>query len=321
MNVFRRASSAGSSDGMVVGRKIAFPGEQDVPSRTDNGPVLVAVDGSLHGWDALEWAAAEAGARRSDLRIVHVTSWAPQVWGDGYTTSFVNEWDSGALASAKSVLEEAVRRACAVEPGLSATTHVHEGPAGAAVLSEGKRDALIVVGRGQRRGRFSMFSTSVSRQVVRRAAAPVVVVELFDNQTRGPSARRVVVSVDWTTEPLTVLGFAFRAALRRGIGLTVLHASGKFRSREEVGEAITAEWLEWHQALHLCRQTFPDVDVRQRLVEGPAAPALLSEAVGAALVVIGSETCWRRHGMLAESGRESVWRTARSPVAIVSCRP
>ena len=50
---------------------------------------------------------------------------------------------------------------------------------------EGKRDALIVVGRGQRRGRFSMFSTSVSRQVVRHAAAPVVVVELFDK----PNAR------------------------------------------------------------------------------------------------------------------------------------
>jgi len=52
-------------------------GTTGLPPREDTGPILVAVDGYPHGWDALEWAAAEAAARACALRIVHVINWSP----------------------------------------------------------------------------------------------------------------------------------------------------------------------------------------------------------------------------------------------------
>jgi nucleotide-binding universal stress UspA family protein len=68
---------------MGLGKKDATHEGIDLPSRTDEGTVLVAVDGSGQSWDALEWAAAEAAARRCTLRIVHVVhvvNSSPPVW-------------------------------------------------------------------------------------------------------------------------------------------------------------------------------------------------------------------------------------------------
>jgi nucleotide-binding universal stress UspA family protein len=323
MSVFRRSPGAGSPVGAARKREVVVSDELLVPPRKDNGAILVAVDGKAQGWDALEWAAAEAAARQCSLRVVHVTNWSPPIVG-GYMGTFVGEWDSGVLDAAKRVLEEAVRRALAVAPGLSVATRVQEGPAAAAVVSEGRHDALIVVGRGHKGGRISAFARSVSLQVVRHSIAPVVVVELFEKPRRGSSAQRVVVGVDCTSDPLAVLAFAFRAALRRGVGLTVLHASGKSRAPAELvdglADTITPEWIDWHRALGICRRTFPDVNVRQRVVEGPVATALIAESVGAALVVMGSEERGRLHGMLSEPAGDNVVRMAQSPVAIVGCR-
>ena len=247
MNVFRRAPAAGPPVGMTTGGRSTANKGIDLPSRTEKGTVLVAVDGNAQGWDALEWAAAEAAARECALRVVHVANSSPPILG-GYMGVFVGEWNSGVLDAAKCVLEEAVRRALAVAPGLSITSHLHEGSVATSVNLEGRCDALIVVGRGHKAGRLTTFARSVSMQVARHAPTPVVVVELSAEPARGPSARRVVVSVDCTTEPLAVLGFAFRAALRRGIGVTVLHASGSARRPTEsvdgMSDRITPEWID-----------------------------------------------------------------------------
>jgi nucleotide-binding universal stress UspA family protein len=322
VTVFRRSPAAGPPVRMGLGKKDAAHEGIDLPSRTDEGTVLVAVDGSGQSWDALEWAAAEAAARRCTLRIVHVVhvvNSSPPVLG-GYMGVFVGEWDSGVLAAAKRLLDEAERRASAVAPGLAITTRLHEGSTAAGIVLEGRRDALIVVGRGHNGGRISTLARSASMQVARRASAPVVVVELSGRPTNGPSARRVVVSVDCTTEPLAAFGFAFRAALRRRIGLTVLRASGISRPLDGMSDSLTAEWTNQHRALQTCRQAFPDVSVRQRVIEGPAVSALIAESEGAALVVIGSEERGRLQGLFSESVGNSISRLAHSPVAIVGGR-
>jgi len=91
----------------------------------------VAVDGNPHGWDALEWAAAQAPARQCALRIVHAVSRPPAV--DALT------WPLTVDAFGE---------------------HHHSLAGGhttvAAVLQEGGgQDALIVLGRGRKAGRFS----------------------------------------------------------------------------------------------------------------------------------------------------------------------
>ena len=262
--------------------------------RPDAGPILVAVDG--HDWDALEWAAAEAAARRSPLRVVHAVNWPPLAW-NLYAGAY--PWDAVAHEWAVRVVEEAAVRARVVAPDLEVTTHLQVGPAAAAVLREASRDdALIVLSRGRKAGRRV---GSVSRQVARHAPCPVAVVDLLGQAPRGPSAERVVVGADLgvgvgAADPLD---FAFRAAQRRGVGLTAVHT-----------------WTPWDpHALSSCHAAFPDVEVCERFVAGPPGPALVAESARAALVVLGAPA--RRRGTSLDPVGRAVLRSAGGPVVFV----
>jgi nucleotide-binding universal stress UspA family protein len=274
--------------------------------RQDIGPVLVAVDGRPSGWHALEWAAAESAARRCSLRIVHCLDSDPVSW-DVFGSFSANQWNADKKDFGALVLREAADRAHAVSCALSITTQLLVGPPAAALLQAPSDNTLIVLGRGHASDRGRSSSTSVSRQVARWARCPVAVIELFNEPMRGPSAGRVVVGFDRTGVPGVALGYAFRAAQRRGVGLTTLQTwtHGSARRDEILREALGA-----------CRDAFPDVDVRQRFTTGPVGPALAAESPGAALVVLAS----RGYGRLPLDSVKSVaalLRTVRSPVAIV----
>jgi nucleotide-binding universal stress UspA family protein len=107
--------------------------------------------------------------------------------------------------------------------------------------------------------------------------------------------------------PAVALGYAFRAAQRRGVGVSTLQmwARGFTRLDASVRNALAA-----------CCDAFPDVDVQQHFATGPLGPALVAESAGAALVVLAS----RAHGPLRRESFQSVatvLRSVRSPVAIV----
>jgi nucleotide-binding universal stress UspA family protein len=107
--------------------------------------------------------------------------------------------------------------------------------------------------------------------------------------------------------PAVALGYAFRAAQRRSVGVTTLQmwARGSTRLDASVYDALVAY-----------RDVFPDVDLQQQFATGPVGPALVAESAGAALVVLAS----RAHGPLRRESFQSVatvLRSARSPVAIV----
>jgi nucleotide-binding universal stress UspA family protein len=275
----------------------------------DGGPILVAVDGRPSGWQALEWAAAEAAARQSSLRIVHAVNSQPVSW-DLFGTFSPDQWDADIEAVGAKILSEAACRARAVSTALPITTHLLLGPPAAAVLQEAGADALIVLGRGGTPGLGRSFTTSVSKQIARRAIGPVAIVELFDGSRRGRSAERVVVGFDRTGVPAIALGFAFRAAQRRGVGLTTLQEAPR-------GTHFDASVRD---ALKACRDVFPDVDVRQRIPAGPIGRALVAESAGAALVVLASRT-HRRLRREPFKSVLSVLRSAQSPVVVVGKLP
>jgi hypothetical protein len=120
-----------------------------------------------------------------------------------------------------------------------------------------------------------------------------------------------------------VLAFAFQPALLRGVGLTALRAVGPVH-RHELGLAAdgrTATELRAMEAkLCVFRTAFPDVEVRRRLVTGPATPALVTESVGAALTVLGSLRRQVARCLHERSVGHSVARFAASPVAIVEAK-
>lgn len=323
-------------------QRVAAAGRSSLASRQDTGPILVAVDSHPHGWDAVEWGAAEAAARQSALGIVHAFNWPliSDQWpltGDAFGAVPVKLLDASVLEEAESVVREAAARARTIAPAVPITTHLQEGPTAAAVLGEGRQDALIVLGRGSKGrgskdGRFGSLTSSVNWQVARLATCPVAIVELFGEAPQGPSAGRVVVGVGGTGKPTAALGFAFRTALRRGVGLTALHARMPRRrpvdpdSRVDApaaAESLTCRPLE--DALQIFRDAFPEVEVRQRLPAAPPGPALVAESAGAALVVVGTQESGRLHRVLKGSDRgrvrHTLLRSARSPVVIVGTPP
>ena len=267
--------------------------------------VTVVVDGGRSGWDALEWAAAEADVRGRALRIVHVFTWP---WSlDPFGNLTVGVADAHARQAAESVLDEAVERARSAAPSLQITTQLQSAAQGAVVHPRTPED-LIVVGRRLRLGRLDRLATASARRLALNSTVPVAVVGLVGENSRGPSTGRVLVGVNDKAGPAAALDFAFRAARRRGIGLTVLHAS---EARDHAASDVV------DNALRVWRDAFPDVNVRQKLVPGPAAQALVEESSGAALVVLGSPNRGRLRRALFGSVARDVLGSTAGPVAIV----
>ena len=318
MMAFRRPrvvrSGTGSAHAAATPRRAAQAAASLLAGQ-DSGPVLVGVDGRARDWDALEWAAAEAAARQCTLRVVHVINW-PSLMPEPFGGVSAAQWDAGAQQAAELALSEAARRARVIAPALRVTTHLQAGATAAAIVQEGDRDALIVVGRGREAGRLRSLTRAVSWQVALHASCPVAVVGLSGEASRGPSAGRVVVGVGGTADPAAALGFAFRAARRRSVGLTVLHAHGP-GDPAGLGELAAGNGPgdPAEAVLRMGRDLFPDVAVRMRDVAGPAGPALVAESAAAALVVLGSRARGR-HRTPYRSPVRGVLRAARSPVAI-----
>jgi nucleotide-binding universal stress UspA family protein len=291
------------------------PQEATYPTWREAGPILVVVDGQASGWDALEWGAAEAAARGCVLRILHVIN-CPVVW-DSYGDVAVNYHDPLAHAAAEQILLEGLSRARNIAPDLRVGVSLKNAPAASAVLREGLENALIVLGKSHGRG-------SLSRRVVRKAACPVAVIELSSGASGGPSAGRVVVGVDRQVDPATAVDFAFRAALRRGSGVTAIHTH---TPQDDVDGNLglpkplpaSSSCCAFTQALEKSGQAYPGVSVRQHLVSAPIGSALIAEAFDSALLVVGSPMP-KRHRRFRHSLAATVLRSVAGPVAIV-CQP
>ncbi len=285
MKLFRGSQRASATSQAVVTRTSPQTGP-------DNGPVIVLVDNPRADADTLDWAAAEAAARGSELRIVHAFRWPHLLDPFGNLTV-----DLRARGTAEAVVVAAGRRARRIASSLRITTWVYPGPAAAALVSEARKAgrALVVVGHDRRSGRLER---SLTRRVARRTTASVAVIGLSDRADVGPSLGRVVVGVT-DSNPQQALGFAFQAARRRGTGVTIVDATTWGRGLEDVVRS-------WQMA-------YPGIDVRWRCALGPADGAVLAESAAAALTVLGPD----RHARLRASASENVLRLARGPVVMV----
>jgi nucleotide-binding universal stress UspA family protein len=136
---------------------------------THNRSILVAVDGRPAGWDALGWAAAEAAARRAELRIVHAFRLA-QVF-DPFGGAPGPQL--AAVGAAHMILVEAADRARIIAPDLPISMRLLRGSPAKAILREGRHDSLIVLGRPRSEGRRTR---SVTEKVLLRAQTPVAVI-------------------------------------------------------------------------------------------------------------------------------------------------
>jgi hypothetical protein len=261
------------------------------PAGFDNGPVIVLVDGGESDLESLEWAAAEAAARGSELRIMHAFRWPRIIDPLGSGTVYLV-----ASEAAEVVLTAAVRRARRIAPSLRIRTRAFPGRQITALVTEtrGSDRALVVIGHDRWSGRLER---SLIRRLARRTTASVAAIGLSNKHAIGPSAARVVVGVDDNGGPPAALGFAFRAARHRGTGLTVVHTSTSADAED---------------AAHIWQMAYPEVDVRWTFARGLVDSAVLTESAAAALTVLGPH---RRR--MRGSASYNVLRLARGPVVMV----
>ncbi|MFI7063740.1 universal stress protein [Kribbella sp. NPDC050124] len=276
------------------GSQVPAATDPEVKAGPDSGPVIVLAD--EHGADALDWAAAEAAARGSELRIVHAFRW-PRVF-DPFGTSMV---DLTAREAAEAVVTAAAGRAARIAPSLRVTTNVHTGRQITALVAEARKDQRALVVLGHNRG----LQRTLVRRLIRRTSASIAVIGLSATRAIGPSAGRVVVGVDRVGGPPEALGYAFRAARRRGTGLTVVHATW----------SVVPPDIE--DAVRIWQMAYPDVDVRWDFAIGPSDSVVLAESAAAALTVLGPDRHGRLHQALRGSSSYDVLRLARGPVVMV----
>ncbi|WP_084671182.1 universal stress protein [Sporichthya polymorpha] len=285
--------------------------------------VLVAVDAAASATDAVEWAAAEAGARGLGLRIVHVLRPTPSLDPSGFDTYARLRT---AAAVAVEVLESAMDRARLVDSDLPVDAALLRGPA-IRTLSEAALSApLLVVGRRNRSATRRLLSPSVAGRLAARTPCPVVVVR-HRELVPMPAPPRVVVGVTPGPAGLAAVEFGFTAAAQRGVPLALVHVTPEdatlnalagvpHGSPATTGEAAVRD-PEIRAAITAGQQQFPDLDVSVAGPVGDAATVLLRESAGAALLVLGSAGRSPRRPWDLRSVGQRLLPAAQCPVAVV----
>ncbi len=281
--------------------------------------VVVGADGSACSLSAVRAAASEAVERGRSLRIVHAFIW-PSL-GVAVGPAVNGPSDMGVRDVAERVLAEAVIEAEKAAPGVHATTALVDGAAAPVLLGESRNAVLLVIGDRGLGGFGSLMLGSVALQTTAHAACPVVVVRGPERAT-GP----VVVGVDGSAGSESAVGFAIEEAAQRKTGLIAVHAWGAFDSGSQndvLPLVYDRDALEGEERRVLSEsvagwaQQYPEVTVRQELVRGRPAAALIERSQNAQLVVTGARGRGGFAGLLLGSVSQTVLHHAGCPVALV----
>ncbi|MEP6631434.1 MAG: universal stress protein [Lapillicoccus sp.] len=289
--------------------------------------IVVGLDGSGHGDQALDWAIAEATARHLPLHLVHahettVTVWSPMV-------VVPSDLDDDTW-----VIDAALARVRAAAPDLEVTAVSTTGPASAALENATRGADTLVVGARGRGVVGSILLGSTSLHVAGHAQCPVVVVRAAepasdswtDTAPQQPG-RTVVVGYDGSPRSVDALGYAFAAAALRGLPLDVVtcwepEELATYRLSPTVADEVRAAKAGHHRDLALAaaspwREKYPDVEIRIHVTTDHPAVGLVSRSFDAALVVVGSRGLGSVRGPLLGSVSSAVLHGCLRPVAVV----
>ncbi|MDQ0797659.1 universal stress protein [Streptomyces sp. B1I3] len=281
-------------------------------------PVIAAVDGSSHSWEALEWATQEALRRGWPLLLVHVRPLARR--GS----------EEIQLREAEELLEQAPRRTSRRAPDLPASTLTPLDFPSAALTSLSRDASMVVVGSRGLGGFRSLMIGSNSLATASMARCPVVVVNSgrAEEGEEGAAAAfpDVVAGVAADESSEAVLEFAFAAvASRPGARLRLVHGWTMFSSmlsggpvfdREAAADAaertlaeLTSGWFD----------TYPQVEVVCEPVSGSASRTLVTASATAALTVVGRRKGGESLGLGLSPVAQTTVTHALGPVAVVPC--
>ena len=280
--------------------------------------VVVGVDGSDSALDAVGWAAREADRRHLSLRVVHAFGWPDtrHVGDPGLGVDYREVLQRTArevLAAATAAAEETV-------PGLAVDPQMIVGYPGAVLRSESAGARLVVLGDRGLGGFTGLLLGSVAIEVSAVAGCPVVVVR---GPVPAPAEGPVVVGVDGSPTSEAAVGFAYEAAATRGVPLVAVHVWWDLMVDPTFAPMLDWDALEAEEREVLAErlagwgEKYPDVHVQRLVMHDRPARALLEQAAGAQLVVVGTRGRGGVAGLLLGSVSHSLLHHAPCPVAVV----
>lgn len=263
--------------------------------------VVAAVDGSPESLHAVDWAADEAVRRGVRLLLVNACLW------ERYELPDADEGDpSSVRAAVEDLTAAALRRAATRHPGIEVDAETIPEDTVTALLGLRRLTPLLVMGSRGRGGFAGLLLGSVSLRVAGRAAFPVVVV-------RGPvsdpphRSGRIVAGIGTNHHHSQATSFAAEEAGLWDAGLELVQAWPR----------TVTDGQRRLDTLSLPGTHAAGLKVQRHAVQGNAAEALLTAAVGADLLVVGAR---RRHGLPGlelGSVNHAVLHHAPCPVAVL----
>ncbi|KOX34834.1 hypothetical protein ADK67_02740 [Saccharothrix sp. NRRL B-16348] len=300
-------------------------------SAIGRGAVVVGFDGSERSRQAAYWAAREAASRGVRLVVVNVIRGPfpevvvtpvsmplPQFVGE----KAVREYTKDHLAELAAACE-------GVAPGVEVDTRAFDGHPAAVLAEAGRESALLVVGSSGATGLARVFAGSVTADLAHHFAGPLVVVRDTDG---GTDDGRVVVGVDGSEPSDRAVDFAVDHVSRHGGSLVAVHATtglpvdalapgGAWGQGMGLGldveqlrasaDLLIAKSLEVPLARH------PGVRAERVVSLARPAQALVEEAGGAALLVVGSHGHGAVRRALLGSVSHAMLHHAPCPLAVV----
>lgn len=284
--------------------------------------VVVGYDGSDGADRALEWALDLAGRRRAPVRLVRV--FEPTLYSSGLGGGYIVSDAHDLRQDASAQLEVATDRARRSHPDLAVESTLEEGSPERVLADEGRRAGTLVLGSRGESAVSTLLAGSTTVYVASHATCPVIAVPMT---SLVPSAKGVVVGADGSELSEAAIGYAFQLASELRSPLTGVHAWFE----PVVGTALGSTLPVQHDPVLHARdqeillaeslagwsEKYPDVDVRRRVVHGPAAAALVEAAVGAELLVVGSRGRGVVRSLLLGSVSHAVLHLSTVPVAVV----
>lgn len=237
------------------------------------GPVAVILDPEVSA-STVEWAAAEASALGTRLKIVAV----PGSASDRSDHRSVD--DAGAEIrlrhAARDLLDGSRSRISDLYPGLRVAGTVGKGDVITIANTECGDAELIVVGTDLSHRTALASRGSVVLDLMATSRRPVVMVHPGD---RYRSSGDIVVGLDGSEQDLHMLTVAAVQASRSGGDLLCVHADVPGRDRSE---------LSSRAHVRTCAQLHPELHIRTVEASGSAVEVLTAASSRARLLVVGS---------------------------------
>ncbi|WP_137723012.1 universal stress protein [Prescottella subtropica] len=272
-------------------------------------PVIVGVDGSDASRHAVQWAAAEAHARKVSLKLVHVIDTENDF---PFAADDLEEEEAFGREALK-----AAREAATIEDyTLDIEVELLRGRVNRAFVDLSEHASLLVVGSVGSGFFTRMVLGSTALSLAHHAKCTVAVIRGADGSPVPPTSGPVVAGVDHSDSADIVVGTAMQEASIRHAEMTAVHARrrrGSHEADEEARARIDRLIATWGAK-------FPSVPVETVLAEAGPTKHLVALSSTARAMVVGNRGRGGFESALLGSTCQSLLYHAQCPVIVARTR-